>query len=99
MKVIYCSHKYGGKHRNKKAAERKIKKLQKRYPELCFVSPIHAFCHSYKSIDYAEGMKLCLELLYRCDELWILSDDSKGVKIERESAKKYSIPIYEGVKI
>ena len=98
MKMIYCAHKYGGKFKNKKAVEKKIRLLCKQYPQHCFISPIHTFGHLYKVLSYEDGMVLCLKLLSKCDEIWILSDDSRGVKIEREYAKKYSIPIYEAIK-
>lgn len=95
MKMIYCSHKYGGKRKNKRAAEKKIMQLCKQYPQHCFISPIHTFGYLYEALSYKDGMVLCLKLLSKCDELWILSRDSKGVKIERRFAKKNKMPVRE----
>lgn len=94
-KIIYVSHKYGSKAENKQAVEKLIKKLVRQYPQYCFVSPIHALGFLYNEMDYDTGMEHCLTLLDVCDEMWICSEDSKGVKIEREYCNRYKIPVIE----
>ena len=80
--LIYCSHKFGGKLENAKAAELKIKKLQLADPSNTYISPIHAFGFMYNDMDYDAGLRLCLDLLRKCDKMVVLSEKSKGVEIE-----------------
>lgn len=81
-KIIYISHKFGGKRKNAKRAEKIIKGLMKKYPRYLFISPIHCFGYAYKDFPYDEGIKMCIELLSLCTEMWVCSDVSKGVQIE-----------------
>lgn len=92
-KVIYVSHKYGGHWINKIKVQRKIIKLQKEYPEYVFLSPVHATGFLYNKMSYDDGIKLCLELLNRSDELWILSEHSKGTLIETKHALERGIKV------
>ena len=94
-KIIYVSHKYGSKPENKTAVEKLIKKLVRQYPQYCFVSPIHALGFLYNEMDYDTGMEHCLTLLDVCDEMWICSEDSKGVELERAYCQRYNIPVKE----
>lgn len=96
MKMIYCSHLYGGDEDNKNIAEEKICTLQESDPENVYVSPIHCFGFLYDRVDYDVGMRFCLELLDRCDELLLLSMPSEGVRTEIHYAKKRNIPIRFG---
>lgn len=91
--LIYCSHKYGGNEENKAKAERKILELQKADTENTYISPIHAFGFSYNEFDYDTGMKMCLELLDKCDRLIVLSEESEGVLREISRANKNETPI------
>lgn len=81
-KIVYISHKFGGKRKNAKRAEKIIKRLIKEYPDYLFISPIHCFGYAYKDIPYEEGIKHCLALLDLCTEMWVCSEASKGVQIE-----------------
>lgn len=80
--LIYCSHKFGGKLENAKAAELKIKRLQLADPSNTYISPIHAFGFMYHDVDYDTGLKWCLDLLSKCDMMVVLSEMSKGVWAE-----------------
>jgi len=80
--LIYCSHKFGGKLENAKAAELKIKKLQLADPSNTYISPIHAFGFMYNTVSYEDGVGMCLDLLRKCDKMVVLSEKSKGVEIE-----------------
>ena len=90
--LIYCSHKYGGKRENKAAAQRKIAELQAANKHHTYVSPIHAFGWGYKLFSYEDGIQFCLDLLERCDELYVLSEPSKGVVMEVCRARQLCIP-------
>lgn len=92
-KIVYISHKYGGKQKNAKRAEKIIKGLMKKYPDYLFVSPIHCFGYAYKDIPYEDGMKMCIALLSLCSEAWVCSEVSKGVKMEIDYCRKNKKPI------
>lgn len=91
-KLIYVSQPYGGNPENYAKAEQFIEQLSQQYPKYCFVSPILCFGHTYNEMSYDDGMELCLTLLDQCTEMWVYGD-SKGVRIEKEYATKYRIPI------
>jgi hypothetical protein len=95
MKLIYVAHPYGGKWRNKRKVERIIRQLIQQYPDYTFYSPIHALGFMYSDIDYDKGMEHCLEILKRCDELWLCGRwfASKGCRIEVKFARQHDIPI------
>lgn len=85
--TIYISHEYGGKWRNKRKIGKLIKTLVYLHPDKIFVSPVHCFGFLYKSVSYDYGIEMCLELLDRCDEMWVFGKHSKGVKLEIEHCK------------
>lgn len=95
-KLIYVAIPYGGKPENYALAERVILALTKKYPECCFVSPVLAFGHMYKDMEFYDGMELCLTLLDQCAELLIVGDEStsRGVPIERAYAERYKMEIH-----
>lgn len=97
--LIYCSHKYGGDPENAHKAEEIIKSLQKHFLEDTFVSPIHAFGFMYNELSYDDGMKLCLDLLDKCDTLLVLSEESEGVRreIKYAIAHRKNVYFWEGV--
>ena len=92
--LIYCSHKFGGKLENAQAAELKIKKLQLENPSNTYISPIHAFGFMYHDVDYDTGLKWCLDLLSKCDMMVVLSDESRGVKVEIDYCHANKIPVF-----
>lgn len=91
--LIYCAHKYGGDEFNRAEAESKIRLIQMADLKNTYVSPIHCFGHLYKAISYDDGMELCFDLLTACDELYVLSDLSEGVRREIEFAELIKMPI------
>jgi len=95
MKLIYIAHPFSeDKAGNMKKIDRLMKKLVKKYPDICFVSPLHNFSYDKKAKE-ADILPKCLELLSRCGELWIFGDykNSSGCRAELGYAKYLSIPI------
>ena len=45
----------------------------------------------YYKVSYQDGMQSCLDVLSKCDELWLFGDwkESKGCMKEYTFAKKY----------
>lgn len=105
-KLIYCAHKYRDSSpeaidMNKNDAQEKIAALILKYPDACFVNPIESVSWmKYWLSDHLSDSKLeeiamkhCLALLVRCDQLWVLSEISEGVKAEIAFAKAHNIAI------
>jgi hypothetical protein len=86
--LIYCAHKYGGKEENKNRAEMLVRTMQTTDTKNTYISPIHTFGYMYNDLSYDEGMELCLSLLDKCDTLYVLSDESEGVRREIDFALK-----------
>lgn len=95
--LIYIAHPFGGKDENFILAKKYIMALQECHRDKAFISPVIAYGYCYHAHTYERGINMCLDLLAKCDELWILGDDgiSKGVKLEREYAKEHGMPIKE----
>lgn len=94
--LIYCSHKFGGSLENAKAAELKIKRLQLADPDNTYISPIHTFGFMYNVLNYEDGLRLCLDLLAKCDKMVVLSDLSRGVRAEIKFCTENEIPVEFG---
>lgn len=94
-KVVYLSHCFGGNQDNVKHAEEVIIRLQHQFPDITFLSPLHALGYAYHLMSYDEGMRHCLALLDMADEMWLVDgyDYSKGCLIERDYCKQYKIPM------
>jgi hypothetical protein len=96
-KMIYISQPFGGRPENHAKAEQIALRLQQEYPQYTFISPVVAFGYAYNAFDYETGINICLDLLSRCDEIWICYDngESRGVKIERNWAREHGMIIRE----
>jgi len=97
MKLIYVAHPFSGKAENVEKAERILRQLMREYPDYVFYSPLHATGYYYHDVPYDKGMEHCLEMLRRCDELWLCEgwEDSRGCSIEYSFAKGMGMPICE----
>ena len=93
--VVYVAHPYGGSPKNKLLAEEIIKKLFRDYPEVTFISPIHAIVCPYCSVSFEVGMDYCFSILKRCDCLLLTGDwqHSRGCVFEKEFADTHNIPV------
>lgn len=92
--LVYISHPYGGLEENKNSVEAIIKRLISKYPNYVFISPIHTFGFLYNYVDYETGLNMCLELLSKCNTMWVFGDwqNSKGCKAEIEYCNKAGKP-------
>jgi hypothetical protein len=100
MKLIYLAHPFSGKQENVEKAERILRRLMREYPDYVFYSPLHATGYYYHDVPYDVGMEHCLEILRRCDELWLCEgwENSRGCGIEYSYARGTGIPIREVTK-
>ena len=90
--MIYISHAYGGIPDNIAEVELIIKDLVKRNPGHTFVSPIHCFGFLYSDVPYQVGLDMCLELLAKCEAMWVFGKHSIGVLEEIEYCEVHGIP-------
>lgn len=97
MRVVYLAHPYGGDEANVEDAKQIVCRLVKKFPGIVFLSPLQATGFYYNDIPYLDGMNHCLELLSRCDELWLCKgwQDSKGCCMEYAAALTRHMPICE----
>jgi len=94
-KVVYVAHPFSGKKENIDKVEKLIIEMVRQYPDFAFYSPLHAMGFYYFEKPYEEGMKDCLEILSRCDELWLCKgwENSRGCNMEKDFAEAHGIPI------
>ena len=92
-KLIYLSHPFKGEKSNLDKLGKIAKQLREQYPEYVFIAPLHAFGDHYHSMPYYQGLQECIELLARCDEMWVFGDykNSTGCLYEIEFCKRNRI--------
>jgi len=97
MRKVYVAHPFGGSDENKNKAQEIIHQLVVRYPDTCFISPIHTFGWMYGHVDEYVAMEWCFALLEDCDKLILCPgwERSPGCRRERAYAKICKIPIVE----
>ena len=111
MKLVYLASVYSWpydetvtpklKEKRFKLAAKTSGKLMQKFEKVFFFSPI---AHSHPQQRYAKlpfdfkWYQRDLEILSKCDELWILDmpgwDQSEGIKKELEKAKELNLPIF-----
>ena len=99
-KLIYVSSKYGGDKERIKLCEEFIKELikedkQNGEQDKIYLSPLNAFGWLYDDINYDIGLDMCLKILEKCDEMYVLPDweNSKGCLQEIGFCKANGIKI------
>lgn len=82
------------KEENKLSAENIVRKLHFENPENTYLSGINPFYFLYDEVDYETGINMCLEVLRRCDMMYVFGDweNSKGCKTEINYCKFLGIP-------
>ncbi len=92
--LIYVSHIFQNKIENKLDAENVIRKLVKENPEHTYIGGLHPFYFMYDEVDYETGINMCLEVLKRCDMMYVFGDwqNSRGCKEEIKFCEENGIP-------
>ena len=95
--LIYVAHPYGGRASNKRHAGVILRKLYGQYKGVTFLSPLHTVVCPYFDTDYKEGLKLCTNMLGRCDVLMLTGKwyASVGCGAELNFARKHKMRIVE----
>lgn len=96
MLMVYVSHPWSGKIGNEINADEETTKLQLDYDDVVFVSPIHAIrTGGYNKVDYVDGLAYAIELMRRCDIVYVVPGwrESTGCRAEVAEARNKNIPI------
>ena len=94
MRTVYVAHPYRGDEAgNRERVGEIMRELNKDFPEVLFLSPIHAF--GWLGDDHDRALALCRRLLAMADEIWLFGEweRSEGCLMERDEAKKLGIEI------
>lgn len=93
--LVYVAHPYSGRPCNKRQVGILLHKLYDKYKGVTFVSPLHTIVCSYFDTDYKDGLKLCTNLLKRCDVLLLTGKwyASVGCNKELAYAKRHKMLI------
>lgn len=88
MKVVYLAHPFGGKKENVLKSIDLAAKLTMEYPDIHIFNAAHYFYQYENVLSEPEIMKRCLDMVGRCDELWLASGwkHSKGCNAEHQEA-------------
>jgi len=71
------------------------KHLIKEHPNILFIIP-HMMIVPFPELK-DDGLSYCIELMKKCDEVWVYNDMTEGVIYEIDKAKELNIPtIYKG---
>lgn len=88
MKVVYLAHPYGGKRENVYKSVDLATELSMAHPDIHFFNAAHYFYQYEGVLTEEEIMKRCLDMVRRCDELWLAPGwkHSKGCNAEHMEA-------------
>jgi len=94
MKLVYISHPFGGKEENLIEIQAIIENILLNRDDVTPISPVHSFGFLYDFLSYTKGLGLCLDLLCKCDEMWVYGDylTSKGCRTEIAFCESCNIP-------
>lgn len=97
MNRIFISHPLSDNPPVRRGQNRElIERLQKKYPDVLFISPLLTFDYIDNEDEYQreEILGFCEDVIANglVDEIWIFGD-SEGCKFEREVAEMYGVPI------
>lgn len=102
MKLVYiCSPLRGDILKNLTSAAEYCREVVEKWPDVIPIAPhlyFTQFLNDHRPNERSLGMKMGLELLDMCDELWAFGIDrpSEGMKAELEYAKANGITIRDG---
>ena len=97
MKLVYLAHPYGGNVTNvyKSKILANYLNYNKIYPGVNIFNAVAYFFEYAQLKTEVEIMAMCIDMLGRCDELWLAPgwEDSPGCKAEIEHATKLGMRV------
>lgn len=96
-KLVYVCHSYGGSQKKFDEITGLMRKLTADYPQICFLSPVHAMSYMTYNENRDDELRRCVFILDMCDEMWTFGEDSNshGCRVEKEYCQNYRIPIVD----
>ena len=95
MKLIYLAHPYGGQERNYAKAKIMGSRLERANPGVHIFNAVPYFRYFTDYLEESEIMKMCLDMVARCDELWAAPgwENSPGCRAEIQEATRLGIRV------
>lgn len=95
MKVVYLAHPFGGKRDNVLKSIDLATELTMENSDVHIFNAAHYFYQYEGVFAEPEIMKRCLDMVARCDELWLAPGwkNSKGCNQEHEMARQIKKPV------
>ncbi|SHF30829.1 protein of unknown function [Thermoanaerobacter uzonensis DSM 18761] len=98
-KFVYICHPYSANPAaNRVKFDKIFRFIRNNFKEVVPFSPVHAFSEFYddrKEEDRKEVLKLCTDVLKKCDEVWVFGnwESSEGCRLEVKTAEESGIKI------
>lgn len=95
MKMIYFAHPFGGKEANYAKAKIMGARLEERNPGMHIFNAVPYFTYFEPYLEEPEIMRLCLDMVGRCDEVWVAPgwETSPGCNQEIKEATRLGIRV------
>lgn len=95
MKLVYFAHPYGDEFDNYNRSCAHADFLNQKYPQYHIFNAVRYFVQFDHVVSETEIMKRCLDMVARCDMLWLAPgwEQSKGCQAEYIEATKLGMPI------
>ncbi|WFF74005.1 DUF4406 domain-containing protein [Proteiniclasticum sp. QWL-01] len=95
MKLVYLAHPYGGMAENGIKAVLLEYRIMTKYPEAHIFNAVRYFSYFGSFLPEVEIMRNCLDMVARCDELWVAPGwrESPGCKAEVQEAASLGMKI------
>ena len=95
MKLIYLAHPYGGDAANGIKAVLLEYRMMSEHPGAHIFNAVRYFSYFTPFLQEAEIMKNCLDMVARCDELWVAPGwkESPGCMAEIKEATRNGIRV------
>ena len=93
--LVYMSHAFQGLQENVEEVEELTRELVELNPEHTFISPINCFGFMFHDTEYEHGLRMCIDLLDRCDMMVVSGEwlNSVGVNREIDYCFQNNIPV------
>lgn len=95
MKLVYFGHPFGGLTENICKSIDLATRLTLENSDIHIFNAAHYFYQYENVLCEAEIMKRCLDMVARCDEIWLAPGwkESAGCRAELEQAKKHGMTV------
>lgn len=93
--LVYISHPYGGDDGNLRKTETDVTYYRAKNQHTLPISPVLMWRKLYYMLPYEDGLEMCLDLLSRCDRLYLC----KGWQASRGCMAEWAFAVAKGIPI